>query len=64
MKINESRKSTHSIMNNAKFGEVTIRSGNLSLTIPKNYLFKNGRIKKRYQIEINKFFEEFKKEVS
>lgn len=46
MKINESRKSTHSIMNNAGFGGVLFKQDNVELYIPTEFIFKNGKLKK------------------
>lgn len=46
MKINESRKSTHSVMNNSGFGGVLFKDGNSEIFIPQQFIFKNGKLKK------------------
>lgn len=46
MKINESRKSTHSIMGHQGFGGVLLKQNDVELYIPNEFLFKNGKLKK------------------
>lgn len=46
MKINKSRKSTHSIMAHGGFGMLTITKNNTTIQIPEEWLFNDGRIKK------------------
>lgn len=46
MKINQSRKSTHSIMAHSGFGVLTITREGTSILVPKSWLFNDGRIKK------------------
>lgn len=57
MKICQSRKSTHSIMNNGgTFGHMIIRRGEFAITVPNSFLFSDGRMKKYAIQQINKAF--------
>lgn len=46
MKINESRKSTESIMANRHFGGMTLKQGNVSMYVPETWINKNGTLKR------------------
>lgn len=46
MKINQSRKSTVSIMSNPHFGGVLLKKGNAELFIPNEMINKKGKLKK------------------
>lgn len=56
MKINKSRKSTHSIMAHGGFGMLTITRGNVSILVPEEWLFNDGRIKKYAVEKVDKMF--------
>lgn len=58
MKINKSRKSTVSVMANAGFGDVAITRNGVTITIPTNWMFTTGQIKKCYMQRINNMFAE------
>ena len=49
MKINQSKKSTRSIMAHPSFGGVLLKENDVELFIPSNWIFKNGRLKKYAQ---------------
>jgi hypothetical protein len=49
MKINQSRKSTRSIMANQRFGGVLLKEDDVQLFIPSNWIFNDGRLKKYAQ---------------
>lgn len=55
-KICKSRKSTHQIMNNGGFGLLTITRNNTTISIPEEWLFEDGRIKKYAQAKIESMF--------
>jgi hypothetical protein len=55
MKINQSRKSTKSIMANQGFGGVLLKEDGIELYIPANWIFKDGRLKKYAQKAWDKF---------
>ena len=56
MAICKSRKSTHQIMSNGGFGLLTISRGNTTISIPEEWLFEDGRIKKYAQAKIESMF--------
>lgn len=56
MKINKSRKSTHSIMAHGGFGMLTITRNNVTIQIPEEWLFADGRIKKYAVDKVNEMF--------
>lgn len=62
MKINKSRKSTVSVMAHAGFGNVTIIRNGVTISIPTNWMFTTGQIKKCYMQRINNMFAEIAKE--
>lgn len=45
MKINQSRKSVESIMANQRFGGVLIKEGDISMYVPEDWIFADGRLK-------------------
>lgn len=45
--INNSRKSTHSVMNHRGYGSLFVERNGYKVLVPKEYLFKNGKLKKR-----------------
>lgn len=45
-KVCQSRKSRHSIMNHSGFGDLTITKHGVTVSVPRSYLFNDGRIKK------------------
>lgn len=45
-KVCQSRKSKHSIMNHSGFGRLTVTKHGVTIEVPKEYLFEDGRIKK------------------
>ena len=56
MAMCKSRKSTHQIMSNGGFGLLTITRGNATISIPEEWLFEDGRIKKYAQAKIESMF--------
>lgn len=66
MKVNESRKSTHSIMNHQRFGGVLLKQENFEMFIPKEWIFKKTGAIKKYglkQIEKAKAQHEIRKAI-
>lgn len=63
MAICQSRKSTHSIMNNQGYGKVTIIRGEYSVEVCEDWLFSNGKIKKYARVLIDEMFAELEKKV-
>lgn len=45
-KVCQSRKSRHSIMNHSGFGDLAITKHGVTVSVPRSYLFNDGRIKK------------------
>lgn len=62
MAICQSRKSTHSVMNNQGYGKVTITRGEHSIEVCEDWLFSNGRIKKYATKLIDNMFAELEME--
>lgn len=57
MKVCKSRKSTHSIMaHGGTFGLLSITRNNVTIQIPEEWLFEDGRIKKYAQKRIDSMF--------
>lgn len=54
VKVCQSRKSTHSIMSHIGFGKLTIIKHGVTIEVPPEYLFEDGRIKKYAQKLIDK----------
>ena len=46
MKVNNSRKSTVSIMNHSYFGGIILKQNGIEMQIPQEWIMKDGRIKK------------------
>lgn len=53
-KVCQSRKGTHSIMSHVGFGKLTITKHGVTIEVPPEYLFEDGRIKKYAQKLIDK----------
>ena len=58
VKVSASRKSTVSVMSNPHFGGVTLMKGKVSMFVPKEWLFSDGRIKKFALEKWNKLLKE------
>lgn len=58
-KVCQSRKSTVTIMNHGGFGDLTITKYGVTVSVPKNYLFSDGRIKKYAQKLIDKTIDKY-----
>lgn len=56
MKINQSRKSTHTIMAHPGFGMLTITRNGVTIQVPEEWLFNDGRIKKYAIAKVNQMF--------
>lgn len=59
-KICQSRKSTHSIMNHGGFGLLTITRDGVTISIPEEWLFEDGRIKKYAIKKVEQMFKKAK----
>lgn len=55
-KVCQSRKSTHSIMNNEGFGMLFITRNNVTVAVPEDWLFADGTIKKYAKAKIESMF--------
>lgn len=56
MKVSKSRKSVYSIMNHGGFGMLYITRNNMTIAVPEEWLFKDGRIKKFAKAKIESMF--------
>lgn len=56
-KVCQSRKSKHSIMNHGGFGKLTVTRHGVTVEVPAEYLFEDGRIKKYAIVLIDKQIE-------
>ena len=61
IKVSASKKSTQAIMSNPHFGGVTLTKGNVTMFIPKEWLFNDGSIKKFALEKWNKLLKESEK---
>lgn len=61
MKISKSRKSTESIMNNTGFGMLHITRNGNTISVPEEWLFDDGRIKKYAIKKIDRMFKKIEK---
>jgi hypothetical protein len=52
MKVNRSRKATCTIMNHLGFGDMLLIQGDFKMLVPKEWIFRNGVIKKYAQKQI------------
>lgn len=56
MTICKSRKSTHSIMAHQGFGMLTITRNGVTISVPEEWIFNDGRIKKYALAKVNSMF--------
>lgn len=56
MKISKSRKSTHSVMAHGGFGMLSITRNGVTIHVPEEWLFNDGRVKKYAVKNIDRMF--------